>query len=290
MYKKELKNNAILLLSCLDRKGIVAGISGFIYSHNGNIVHAEQHTDTESGMFFMRIEWELEGFQIPRAEILKVFAPVAGGFDMKWDLRFTDHIPKMAIFVSKHDHCLYEILLRHKAGELAAEIPLIISNHPDLEPIAKGFGIEYQIFPVNKENKSNVERQEVEILKHHQIELIVLARYMQILSPEFIAHFPNRIINIHHSFLPAFAGPRPYHQARGKGVKLIGATSHYVTAELDTGPIIEQDVIRVSHRDSVEDLIKKGREIEKLVLARAVKLHLENRVLVYENKIVVFDR
>ncbi len=284
-----LKNHAVLLLSCPDKKGIVASVANFIFKNNGNIVHAEQYTDTEKDMFFMRIEWQLEDFKIPRAEIPNAFAPIAKQFNMKWTLHFMDHIPNMAIFVSKSDHCLYEILLRYKAGELPAKIPLIISNHPDLRQVAENFGIKYYVFPITPENKHFVEQQELKLLRQYNIELIVLARYMQILTPQFVAHYPNRIINIHHSFLPAFSGPRPYHQARERGVKLIGATSHYVTAELDAGPIIEQDVIRVSHRDSLQDLKQKGRDIEKLVLVRAIKLHLEKRILVYENRTIVFD-
>jgi formyltetrahydrofolate deformylase len=283
------KNHAILLLSCPDQKGIVASVSRFIYEHNGNIVHADQYTDTEKGRFFMRIEWELDGFSLCRPEIPKVFAPLAERFEMEWALRFADYVPKVAIFVSKTSHCLYELLLRQQAGDLQADIKLIISNHPDLRPIAEAFGIPFYVFPVTPETKPVVEQKEIELLEKHAIDLIVLARYMQILTPAFVARYPNRIINIHHSFLPAFAGPRPYHQARERGVKIIGATSHYVTAELDAGPIIEQDVIRVSHRDSVQDLIRKGRDIEKLVLARAVKMHLENRIIVYENRTIVFD-
>ena len=282
-------NHAILLLSCPDRKGIVASVSQFIYKHNGNIVHAEQYTDTKKGQFFMRIEWELDDFDLEQKEIPKAFSPLAQQFQMKWMLCFTDYVPNVAIFVSKAPHCLYEILLRHSAGEIPANIKLIISNHPDLRPVAESFGTLFYFFPITPETKSSVEKQELAILKKHHIDLIILARYMQILTPEFIAHYPNRIINIHHSFLPAFVGSRPYHQARERGVKIIGATSHYVTPELDAGPIIEQDVIRVSHRDSVEDLIRKGRDIEKLVLARAIKLHLENRIVVYENKTIIFD-
>ncbi len=285
----DIKNHAILLLSCPDQKGIVASVSRFIYEHNGNIVHAEQYTDTQKGRFFMRIEWELDDFDLSRSEIPKAFAPLAQRFEMEWALHFADYVPKVAIFVSKTSHCLYELLLRQQAGDLQSDIKLIISNHPDLRPIAEAFGIPFYVFPVTPETKSAVEQKEIELLEKHAIDLIVLARYMQILTPTFVARYPNRIINIHHSFLPAFAGSRPYHQAWERGVKVIGATSHYVTAELDAGPIIEQDVIRVSHRDSVQDLIRKGRDIEKLVLARAVKMHLENRIIVYENRTIVFD-
>lgn len=284
-----LPKHAVLLLSCPDRKGIVASVSQFIYEHSGNIVHAEQYTDTEKGRFFMRIEWELEGFKLRREEIPGAFSSLAHRFQMEWSLRFTDYVPNVAIFVSKASHCLYELLLRRQSGEIIANIKLIISNHPDLRPVAETFGIPYYVFPVTPQTKSAVEKEELTLLQKHHIDLIVLARYMQILTSDFIAHYPNRIINIHHSFLPAFIGPRPYHQARERGVKIIGATSHYVTAELDAGPIIEQDVIRVSHRDSIADLIRKGRDIEKLVLARAVKHHLENRIIVYGNRTIVFD-
>ena len=282
-------NHAILLLSCPDRKGIVASVSQFIYEHNGNIVHAEQYTDTKKGQFFMRIEWELDDFNLGKKEIPEAFSHLAQQFQMSWRLCFTDYMPNVAIFVSKAPHCLYEMLLRHSAGEIRANIKLIISNHPDLRPVAETFGIPFYFLPITPETKSDVEKQELAVLKKHHIDLIILARYMQILTPEFISHYPNRIINIHHSFLPAFVGSKPYHQARERGVKIIGATSHYVTPELDAGPIIEQDVIRVSHRDSVEDLIRKGKDIEKLVLARAIKLHLENRIVVYENKTIIFD-
>ena len=289
MCAHSLSNNAILLLSCRDRKGIVAEISQFIYANNGNIVHADQHTDPDQKVFFMRIEWELADFRIPRNELTNEFAPLAEKFEMNWELRFSDHIPRMAIFVSRHDHCLYDLLIRHRAGEFQAKIPLIISNHPDLRSVGESFGIKYLVYPITPDTKLAQEAKEIEQLQSHQIELIVLARYMQILSKEFVSRFPNRIINIHHSFLPAFAGGRPYRQAYERGVKIIGATSHYVTEKLDEGPIIEQDVIRVSHRDSLEDLIRKGRDIEKIVLARAVRLHLENRILVYGNKTVIFD-
>jgi formyltetrahydrofolate deformylase len=283
-----LRNHAILLLSCPDKKGIVASVSQFIYEHKGNIVHADQYTDTEKEQFFMRIEWELNGFDLKRKEISEAFSFLAQRFRMDWRLCFTDDVPNMAIFVSKSPHCLYEILLRHSAGEFMANIKLTVGNHPDLRPIAENFKIPFYVFPVSLQTKADVEKEELSLLKKYNIDLIVLARYMQILTPEFISCYPNRIINIHHSFLPAFAGSHPYHQARERGVKVIGATSHYVTSELDAGPIIEQDVIRVTHRDSIEDLVCKGRDIEKLVLSRAVKLHLENRILVYGNKTIIF--
>lgn len=284
----EEKANAILLLSCRDQKGIVASISNFIYQNDGNIVYADQHTDQQEQLFFMRIEWELKDFQIPREEIKSAFLPLAEKFQMSWELHFTDYIHRIAIFLSRQGHCLYDLLWRHRMGEFNAEIPLIISNHEDQRKVAEQFGIDYFVFPKTAENKKLQESRELELLKARKIDLIVLARYMQTLSPDFIAQYPNKIINIHHSFLPAFVGEKPYHQAYQRGVKIIGATSHYATAELDQGPIIEQDIVRISHRDSVEDLIRKGRDLEKIVLARAVSWHLEHRVLVYANKTVVF--
>lgn len=281
--------NAILLISSPDRKGLVARISDFIYRNNGNILHADHHIDEEAGLFLMRVEWDLNGFSLTSAEIRGAFNPLARELSLNWDLFFSDQIPQSAIFVSKYDHCLYDLLLRHRAGELKAEFSLVVSNHPDLRPIAESFGIDYLVFPITKESKVEQEAGIREELSRRKIELIVLARYMQILTEAFVESFQNRIINIHHSFLPAFVGPNPYRQAHQRGVKLIGATSHYVTAELDNGPIIAQDVIRISHRDSLEDLIRKGRDLEKVVLARAVRAHLDHRVLVYGNKTVVFE-
>ena len=286
---KTPQETAILLLSCPDSRGIVAEISHFIFTYNGNILHSDQHNDPETGTFFMRIEWDLEGFKIPRPKIVQAFEPIAEKFSMDWRLEFTSRKLRMAIFVSKFDHCLYDLLLRNRSGELRAEIALILSNHEAARPIAESFGIPFHLFHVTKETKTEVEDREMELLTENRIDLIVLARYMQILSDRFAERFRNRIINIHHSFLPAFVGAKPYHQAYSRGVKIIGATSHYVTAELDQGPIIEQDVARISHRDSVEDLIQKGQNLEKLVLSRAVKLHLEHKVLVFGNKTVVFD-
>jgi len=280
---------AVLLLSCPDRKGLVAGVSEFIFQSNGNIINADQHTDPEEGIFLLRIEWELEGFGIRRQEIAGAFRPIADRFEMTWDLRFSDYVPRVAIFVSKMEHCLYDLLWRQRTGEFQAEIPVVISNHPDLQPVAESFGAEYHSYPMTPETGAAQERRILEKLEEQRIDLVVLARYMQVLSPEFVNRYPNRIINIHHSFLPAFAGARPYHQAHERGVKIIGATAHYVTVELDQGPIIEQDVVRVSHRDSVADLIRKGRDLEKVVLARAVNLHLRNGILVYGNKTVVFE-
>lgn len=237
----------------------------------------------------MRVEWNLDGFTLGREGIGKAFEPLAREFGFDWTLQFSDQVPKTAIFVSKYDHCLYDLLLRHKAGELRADFSLVISNHPDCQAIADDFGIEYLVYPISKENKLQQESRILAELGRRNIKFVVLARYMQVLSESFVSHFPNLIINIHHSFLPAFVGPKPYIQAYQRGVKLVGATGHYVTAELDNGPIIAQDVIRVSHRDSIEDLIRKGRDLEKLVLARAVRVHLENRVLVYGNKTVVLE-
>ena len=282
-------STAVLLLSCRDRKGLVAATSDFIYQNNGNIVHADQHVDSEQGIFLQRIEWELGGFGVPREELAGAFGPIAEKLGMEWELRLSDYVPRIAIFVSRLEHCLYDLLLRHRAGEFQADIPLVISNHPDLQPVVESFGPQYRYFPITKETRPAQEAQQMALLEEQRIDLIVLARYMQVLGDELVDRFRNRMINIHHSFLPAFPGARPYHQAYERGVKIIGATSHYVTAQLDQGPIIEQDVVRVSHRDSVEDLIRKGKDLEKVVLARAVSLHLRNRVLVYGNKTVVFD-
>ncbi len=283
------KDTAILLLSCPDTKGIVAGVSNFIFNNKGNIIHSDQHTDFDSGTFFMRIEWELDEFIISRERIREEFSVLAEKFSMNFRLLFSSVIPKIAVFVSKLDHCLYDILLKNKSGEIRAEIPIIISNHPDLKPVADYFGIEYRVFSLLDGSKEETETDELMILEKLSIDLVVLARYMQVLSGNFISRYPSRIINIHHSFLPAFVGAKPYHQAYRRGVKVIGATSHYVTEELDNGPIIDQDVLRVSHRDSLEDLICKGQELEKTVLARAVKYHLENKTLVFGNKTVIFD-
>ena len=280
---------ATLLISCPDRKGILAEVTGFIAENNGNIIHADQHIDSQNSIFFMRIEWELEGFRIHRSQIKKAFTPIAEKFRMDYQLHFSSEVQNVAIFVSRYDHCLYDLLYRFKAGELPGNLKLVISNHTDLKPVVEMFGVPFYHFPKTKENKLSVEEKEIELLKREEIDLIVLARYMQILSDKFVGRFRNRIINIHHSFLPAFVGAKPYHRAYERGVKIIGATSHYVTEELDQGPIIEQDVVRVSHRDSVEDMIRKGRDLEKVVLSRAVKWHLENKILVYNNKTVIFE-
>ena len=283
---------AVLLLSCPDQKGLVASVSDFLYRNDGNIIHADQHTDAEEGIFLQRVEWELAGFRIPREEIAEAFRPIAERFGMTWSLHFSDFRPRIAVFVSKQAHCMYDLLARLRMGEFQAEIPLVISNHPDLRPVAAsalGGGAEYHHFPTTPKTKAGQEHAITELLEVQRIDLIVLARYMQVLTEQFVARYANRIINIHHSFLPAFAGGRPYHQAYDRGVKVIGATAHYVTAQLDQGPIIDQDVVRVSHRDSVADMVRKGRDLEKVVLARAVDLHLRNRVVVYGNKTVVFD-
>ncbi len=280
---------AILLIHCPDRKGIVISVTEFIYKNGGNILQLAQHVDAEQGVFFMRIEWDLADFVIPRDKIGEYFHTLVGArFDMVWQLHFTDQVPRMALFVSRLPHCFYDILARYESGEWRVEIPLIVSNHPDLRPVAERLGIDFHHLPVTADNKAAQEARQLELLAAHDIDFIVLARYMQILSDEFIAHYPQRIINIHHSFLPAFPGARPYHSAHARGVKVIGATSHYVTADLDAGPIIEQDVVRVSHEDAVEDLIRKGRDLEKIVLARAVWHHLRRDVLVYDNRTVVF--
>jgi formyltetrahydrofolate deformylase len=283
-----MKNSAILLITCPDRKGEVATIADFIYRHNGNILHADEHGDEESGLFLMRVEFDAKDFDIDLGEFATQFSPVADRFGMKWRLAQSSRRQRMIILVSKYDHCLVDLLYRHKSGELACDIPLIISNHTDNQPIADFFGIPYCVVSVPKDNKAAAETNIDSLIEAHQPDFMVLARYMQILSNEFVNRYPQRIINIHHSFLPAFVGARPYHQAFERGVKLIGATSHYVTEVLDDGPIIEQDVVRVSHRDTVEDLIRKGRDLEKVVLSRAVRAHAENRVLVYGNKTVVF--
>jgi len=288
-----MKNSAILLISCPDQKGEVATIADFVYRHGGNILHADEHADEQSGLFLMRVEFDPKDFDINLSEpdlagFASHFDPVAAKFQMKWRLAQSAHRQRMIIFVSKYDHCLVDLLYRQKSGELACDIPLIISNHPDTQPIADFYKIAFAVVSVTKGNKIEAETKTQSLIDQHRPDFMVLARYMQILSNDFVRRYPQRIINIHHSFLPAFIGARPYHQAFERGVKLIGATSHYVTEVLDDGPIIEQDVVRVSHRDEVEDLIRKGRDLEKVVLSRAVRWHVENRILVYGNKTVVF--
>jgi len=288
-----MKPSAILLVSCPDAKGEVATIADFVYRHNGNILHADEHADEESGLFLMRVEFDPKDFDIDLtdrdlADFSRHFFPIAEKFQMNWRLAQSSHRQRMIILVSKYDHCLVDLLYRHQSGELACEIPLIISNHPDNQPIADSHKIPYTVVAISKDKKRQAEQQIQSLIADYKADFMVLARYMQILSNDFVNRYPQRIINIHHSFLPAFIGARPYHQAFERGVKLIGATSHYVTEVLDDGPIIEQDVVRVSHRDTVEDLIRKGRDLEKVVLSRAVRWHVENRVLLYGNKTVVF--
>ena len=286
----EISNKrAILLLWSPDRPGIVAEVSHFIFTYGGNIIESSQHNDPVSDTFLMRIEWDLSGFALPEEKIEAAFEPIAMKFGMTFRIEFSSRTTRMAILVSQYDHCLYDLLLRNREGETHADIRLIISNHEKLRPVAELFGIEFHHVPVRRETKAEAEARQLELLKEHAIDLVILARYMQILSSTFVAAFPNQIVNIHHSFLPAFVGAKPYHQAYERGVKIIGATSHYVTDSLDEGPIIEQDVTRVSHRDSIESMVRKGRDLEKLVLSRAVKLHLEHRVMALGNRTVVFD-
>ena len=284
-----MKNTAILLIDCPDRKGIVAAVAEFLYRHNANILHADQHQDAERQLFLMRVEWDRTDFTLDAAEFTRKFAPLAERFAMRWRLELSALPHRVAIFVSKYDHCLVDLLYRHQSGELPCEIPLVVSNHPDTKRWAEFYGVPFHVIPVESANKAEAERQQLELLHDHRIDLVVLARYMQVLSAEFVARYPRRIINVHHSFLPAFSGARPYHRAFERGVKLIGATSHYVTEDLDEGPIIEQEVVRVSHRDGLDDLLQKGRDLEKVVLSRAVRWHIDHRVLAYAHKTVVFD-
>ncbi|MBY0401602.1 formyltetrahydrofolate deformylase [Myxococcota bacterium] len=290
---REASTRATLLVTCDDRPGLVAALSHALYSLGLNIVDAAQHTDPFAGKFFQRICFDTRidgsGEPIEERTLRGAIGAVATRHAMRWSLRLDRDAQRVAIFVSKTDHCLYDLLLRHRSGELPCEIPLIVSNHPDLEPIARHFGIAYHVYPITPANKAEQEQAELALLERESVDLVVLARYMQILSPQMLDAYAGRIINIHHSFLPAFQGGKPYHQAYGRGVKRIGATAHYATAELDEGPIIEQDVVRVSHRDTPEDLVRKGRDVERVVLSRAVAWHLEGRVLVYDNKTVVFD-
>jgi formyltetrahydrofolate deformylase len=290
MIRTEKKDTAILLMYCEDRKGLVVAVTEFIDNNNGNVISLDEYVDREAKIFFMRIEWELEGFLIPGEKIADFFGTqIAAKFNMSWSLYFSNEQPRLAIFVSKMSHCLYDILSRVHSGEFNRQVPLIVSNHGDLEPVARQFNIPFHIFPVSKENKSEQEKKEIELLKKNQVDFVVLARYMQIISDDFIREYPHRIINIHHSFLPAFPGAKPYHSAYERGVKIIGATSHYVTADLDAGPIIDQGVTRITHSDSVDKLIMKGRDIEKLVLSRAIMLHIQRRTLVYNNRTIVFE-
>ncbi|SHF84074.1 formyltetrahydrofolate deformylase [Bacteroides faecichinchillae] len=281
---------AKLLLHCPDKPGILAEVTDFITVNKGNIIYLDQYVDHVENIFFMRIEWELKDFLVPQKKIEDYFRTLyAQKYEMDFRLYFSDVKPRMAIFVSKMSHCLFDMLARYTAGEWNVEIPLIISNHPDLQHVAERFGIPFHLFPITKETKEEQERKELELLAKHSITFIVLARYMQVISEQMINAYPNKIINIHHSFLPAFVGAKPYHAAFERGVKIIGATSHYVTTELDAGPIIEQDVVRITHKDSVEDLVNKGKDLEKIVLSRAVQKHIERKVLAYKNKTVIFS-
>jgi formyltetrahydrofolate deformylase len=280
---------AVLLVSCPDRRGIVAALAQLLYGYGANILDSDQHSDPESGTFFQRVRFDLSQLHTDRAVLERAIAEVAERFGMNWRLSYASAIKRVAVFVSKYDHCLYDLLLRSKAGELHCDFALIVSNHRDLQPIAEQFGVRFEHVGVNAGNKDEAEKAQIALLEREKIDLVVLARYMQILSNAFVEKYPARIINIHHSFLPAFVGGKPYHQAHLRGVKLIGATAHYATSVLDEGPIIEQDVIRATHRDTIEELVRKGRDLERAVLARAVRWHLDDRVLVYANKTVVFD-
>ncbi|HTH53911.1 MAG TPA: formyltetrahydrofolate deformylase [Edaphobacter sp.] len=281
------ESSAVLLITCPDQKGLVATVSGELYRFGANIIHADQHQDHEEGLFFMRVEWLLEGFDL--AGFRAVFEDIAKRFNMTWRLTLSTERPRVAILVSQHLHCLADLLQRHQLGELACDIPLILSNHTDGEVLARFHGIDFRVIESSAANRVEAEAKQLALLREANVELIVLARYMQILTPNFVEQYPFGIINVHHSFLPAFIGARPYHAAYKRGVKLIGATSHYVTAELDDGPIIEQDVARISHRDQVQDLIARGRDLERLVLSRAVRWHLDRRIVSYRNKTVIFD-
>ena len=283
------KDSIILLIHCKDRKGIVARVSGFIHDFGGNILDSDHHTDEETNDFLMRMEFAAEGFQIPTDEIPAAFSSIAKVYDMHYEVHPSSRRPRVGLLVSKQDHCLADLLQRHRRDELHIDIPIIISNHDTCASWAELFNIPFTVYPVTKETKPQQEQQVLARLKEHRVELVVMARYMQILSADFLAQVGCPVINIHHSFLPAFIGANPYRQAYDRGVKIIGATAHYATKDLDEGPIIEQDVIRVGHRDTVEDLVRKGRDLEEIVLARAVRRHIERRVLVYGRKTVVFD-
>ncbi|MBO5800149.1 MAG: formyltetrahydrofolate deformylase [Paludibacteraceae bacterium] len=284
------KQTAILLIHCPDKQGILAAVTNFINVNKGNVLYLDQHVDYEQNTFFMRIEWDLADFIIPRDKIEEYFFTLFGQkYDMNFNLYFSDVKPRMALFVSKMSHCLFDILSRYSMGELNVEIPFIVSNHSDLEWIGEKFGIPFHVFPITKENKKEQEEKEMALMRENNIDFIVLARYMQIISEDMIKEYPNKIINIHHSFLPAFIGAKPYHAAYERGVKIIGATSHYVTTELDAGPIIEQDVVRVTHKDTVKSFIHKGQDLEKIVLSRAVEKHIDRKVLAFKNKTVVFS-
>ncbi|MGB9340830.1 MAG: formyltetrahydrofolate deformylase [Polyangiales bacterium] len=284
-----MEQTATLLVCCPDRKGLVAALAQLLYGHGANILDADQHTDPVAGQFFQRIKFDMSELHTDRQSLETAISEVAGRFSMSWRIADGKSRCKTAIFVSKYDHCLYDLLLRQRAGELSTDFALIISNHEDLRPIAEQFGVPFHHLPITKQTKRAQESEALGLLEAENVDLVVLARYMQILSDDFLTAYDGQVINIHHSFLPAFMGSKPYHRAFERGVKLIGATAHYATAELDEGPIIEQDVVRCSHRDSVQDLVRKGRDLEKVVLARAVRWHLDDRILVYDNKTVVFN-
>jgi formyltetrahydrofolate deformylase len=304
-----MKDSAVLLIDCPDRKGLVARVSGLLFEHGANILHADQHQDHELGLFFMRVEWSMNGdgesaaggapglapgaasapVRFDLDSFRTAFAPLAAELGMRWRLSASTRRPRIALFCSQYLHCMADLLHRWRTGELLCEIPLIVSNHRAVENLAAFYGIPFQFIEVAAEAHHDAEQRELELLETAGVEMVVLARYMQILSPAFVARYPAAIINVHHSFLPAFTGAKPYHAAHARGVKLIGATSHYVTEVLDDGPIIEQDVARISHRDQVEDLVARGRDLERIVLSRAVRWHLDRRILCYGNKTVVFD-
>jgi len=284
-----MKDSAILLIDSPDRKGLVSAISTFLYEHGANILHADQHQDRDIGLFFMRIEWDLADFSLDQEQFRAAFAPIASSLNLRWRVEYSHAAPRVAIFVSRYLHCLVDLLYRRQIGEIGCEIPLVVSNHIDAKELAEFYRIPFFHVPVKAANKQEAEARQVELLAEHRIDLIVLARYMQVLSPGFVERYRGRVINVHHSFLPAFSGAKPYHAAFQRGVKLIGATAHYVTEILDDGPIIEQEVTRVSHRDQLDDLVEKGRDLERLVLSRAVRWHVDRRILLYANKTVVFD-
>ncbi|HJV06669.1 MAG TPA: formyltetrahydrofolate deformylase [Chromobacteriaceae bacterium] len=281
--------SATLLINAPDKKGLVAAIANFLVTYNANIMHADQHQDTSENLFLMRVQWDLEGFTLPMDAFAAAFQPIADEHHMRWSVSLSARKPRMAIFVSKYEHCLADLLHRWRIGELGCDIPLVISNHEDCRRLVEFNGIPFHVIPVTRDNKVEAEAEQFRLLDEAGVDFIVLARYMQVLSANFVQRYPNRVINIHHSFLPAFDGAKPYHRAFARGVKLIGATSHYVTEDLDEGPIIEQEVMRISHRDEVEDLIQKGRDLEKVVLSRAVRWHVDHRILSYSNKTVIFD-
>ncbi len=280
---------ATLLLHCKDKAGIVLAVTDFVFNNGGNVIELDQHIEADTDTFYMRIKWELQNFKIQPEEVLEQFnQSIASNFEMSWTITFSDQKPRIALFVSHLSHCLYDLLYRVNSGEWNAEIPIIISNHEKLQEVAVRFNVPFHYIPQNPENKLDVERQHLALLAEHNIDLVVLARYMQIVSPNFIEQYKHRVINIHHSFLPAFPGAKPYHSAYERGVKIIGATSHYVTSELDAGPIIDQDITRVDHKCSIDELKRRGQDLEKLVLSKAVRAHIEQRVLVFGNKTVVF--